>query len=78
MLYEIRVEPLRRDVTRAEIERIFGDFGTIYRVTIHRKENMHYNKISKKKDIVSACYAIVSFTDSYPARVAIANLDNTL
>ncbi|KAH7708664.1 hypothetical protein AAVH_24088 [Aphelenchoides avenae] len=79
MLYHVRVEPLRKDVTRKEVEDIFRDFGTVYRVVIRRPPNFpRYNRISKKRDIYDPCYAIVSFTDSHARRVAILNIDNTM
>ncbi|KAH7725015.1 hypothetical protein AAVH_07608 [Aphelenchoides avenae] len=53
MLYAIRVEPLRRDVTRKEVEDLLRDFGTIHRVSIHRASLVpRYNRISKQRDIL--------------------------
>lgn len=79
MLYYVRVEPLRRDVKRANVEDLLRDFGTIFRVVIHRAPLMpRYNRITRKKDIFESSYAIVSFTDSRASRMAILNLDNTL
>lgn len=79
MLYHIRVQPLRKDATRKEVEDLFRDFGDIYRVVIHRAPKYpRYNKISKKKDIFDPCYAVVSYTDRFPCRLAMLNLDNTM
>ncbi|KAH7694791.1 hypothetical protein AAVH_38159 [Aphelenchoides avenae] len=79
MLYYIRVEPLRRDVKAREVEDVLRDFGTIYRVVIHRASpHPRYNKLSKKKDIFDGTYAVVSFTDRHACFVAKANLHNTI
>ncbi|KAH7722862.1 hypothetical protein AAVH_09679 [Aphelenchoides avenae] len=79
MLYHLRAEPLRRDVTRKEIEQLMGDFGTIYRVSIHRSPPYpRYNRITRKKDIFDPTYAVISYTDRHACRIAIANLHNTI
>ncbi|KAH7699107.1 hypothetical protein AAVH_33789 [Aphelenchoides avenae] len=79
MLYFVRVEPLRRDVKADEIKDLLRDFGTIYRVVVHRASPFpRYNRISKQKDIFDATYAIVSYTDRHASLMAISNLDNTL
>lgn len=79
MLYYVRVEPLRRDVRAKGVQDLLRDFGTIYRVVIHRAPVVpRYNRITRKKDIFDPTYAIVSFTDRHACWVAIANLDNTL
>ncbi|KAH7719187.1 hypothetical protein AAVH_13345 [Aphelenchoides avenae] len=79
VLYHVRVELLRRDVKAKEVEDLLRDFGTIYRVRIHRASPYpRYNRISKKKDIFDPTYAAVSFIDRHACRVAIANMDNTI
>ena len=79
VLYFVRVEPLRRDVSAQEIKDLLRDFGDIYRVHIYRPSPYpRYNRISKKKDFYDSTYAVVSFTDRHACLVAIANMDNTM
>lgn len=79
MLYYLRVEPLRRDVKAKEVEDLLCNFGTIYRVSVHRASPYpRYNRVSKKKDIFDPAYAVVSFTDRSACRIAILNLHNTM
>lgn len=79
MLYHVRVEPLRRDVKREDVEDLFRDFGDIYRVKIHRGSIYpRYNRITRKRDIFESTYAVVSYTDRAACFIAIRNLHNTM